>query len=89
MSKPCLRLVHSSNGDQLQAVRRQRDRDSRPLLIQVAARAKSAPSESFLEAALKLINLGLLTSYHNYVVFLQASIAVLEACNRNDPEKTR
>lgn len=89
MSKPCLRLVHSSNGAQLQAVRRQRDRSSRPSVIQVAARAKSAPNESFWEAALKLINLGLLASCHNYVVLLQASIAVLEACNRNDPEKTR
>ncbi len=86
MPKPRLRLVHSSNGTRL-GVYRQRDRSFRPLVIQ-GARAKSAPRESSWEAGLELINLGFLASCRNYLAFLQASIAVLEACNRTDPGKT-
>jgi hypothetical protein len=79
MSKPRLRLVHSSNGTQPGAVHRQRDRSFRPLVIQGDARAKSAPRESSWEAGLKLINLGFLASCRNYLAFVQATMAVLEA----------
>jgi hypothetical protein len=85
MSKPCLRLVHSSNSAKLVAVR-QRDRSFRPLVVQGGAQAKSARSEGHWEAALELINLGARASWANYVALLQASIAVLEVCNRTDPE---
>ena len=47
-----------------------------------------AERESSWEAALELINLGFLVSHCNYLAFLQASITVLEAYNRTDPEKT-
>jgi hypothetical protein len=46
------------------------------------------PRESSWEAALKLIDLGLLISHVNYLAFLQASKIVLEAHNWTDPEKT-
>jgi hypothetical protein len=46
------------------------------------------PRESSWEAALELIKLGFLVSHCNYLAFLQASITVLEANNRTDPEKT-
>jgi hypothetical protein len=46
------------------------------------------PKESSWEAALELINLGFLICHGNYLAFLQASITVLEAYNRTDPEKT-
>ena len=46
------------------------------------------PRESSWEAALKLINLGLLISHVNYLAFLQASTKVLEAHNWTDREKT-
>jgi hypothetical protein len=88
MLKPRLRLVHSSNGTEPREVRRSRDRSFRPLVIQGGARAKFAPGESSWEAALELINLGLLASCRNYAAFVQASMAVLEACNRTDFEKT-
>ena len=88
MPKPRLRLVHSSNGTRLGVVYRPRDRSFRPLVIQGGARAKSALRENSWEAGLKLINLGFLASCRNYLAFLQASMAVLEACNRTDPDKT-
>ena len=46
------------------------------------------PRESSWEAALKLIDLGLLISHVNYLAFLRASKIVLEAHNWTDPEKT-
>ena len=46
------------------------------------------PREGSWEAALELINLGFLISHGNYLALLQASITVLEAYNRTDPEKT-
>jgi hypothetical protein len=87
MPKPCLRLVHSSNGARLGMLYRPRDRSFRPLVIKGGARAKSGLAESSWEAALNLFNLGVLASCHNYVAFLQTSIAVLEASNRTDPER--
>jgi hypothetical protein len=87
MSKPRLRLIHSSNGTRLGPVHRPSRRGFRPLVIQGGARAKFAPGASSWESALGLISLGFLTSCHNYVAFLQAGIAVLEACHRTELEK--
>ena len=88
MSKSRLLLIHCSNGVLPAAKHRQRGRGFRPLVIHGGARARSVPRESSWEAALELINLGFLISHGNYLAFLQASITVLEAYNRTDPEKT-
>jgi hypothetical protein len=88
MPKPRLRLVHSSNGSRLEVEYRLRDRSFRPFVIKGGARARSAPTENSWEAAFSLFNLGFLAACHNYVAFLQTSIAVLEASNRTDPAKT-
>src|SRR5216684_3055691 len=88
MSKPRLRLIHCSNGVRPRAKHRQHGRSFRPLVIHGGARARSVPRESSWEAALKLIDLGFLISHGNYLVFLQASITLLEAYNRADSEKT-
>jgi hypothetical protein len=88
MSKPRLLLIHCSNGVRPAAKHRQRGHSFRPLVIHGGARARSVPRESSWEAALELINLGFLISHGNYLAFLQASITVLEAYNRTDPEKT-
>jgi hypothetical protein len=58
------------------------------LVIHGGARARSAPKESSWEAALELIDLGFSTYHGNYLAFLQAGIAVLEAHNWIDPEET-
>ena len=86
MSKPRLQLIHCSNG--IRPGAKQRGRSFRPLVIRGGALARSAPRESSWEAALELINLGLLVSHVNYLAFLQTSITVLDACNRTGPEKT-
>jgi hypothetical protein len=44
------------------------------------------PRQNSWEAALELIKLGFLISHGNYLAFLQASMIVLEAYNRTDPE---
>jgi hypothetical protein len=88
MSKPHLLLIHCSNGIRPESKHRQRGRRFRPLVIHGGARVRSAARESSWEAAFELINLGFVVSHGNYRAFLQASIAVLEACNRNVPEKT-
>jgi hypothetical protein len=87
MSKPHLLLIHCSNGIRPGAKHRQRDRSFRPLVIHGAARARYAPKETSWDAALELINLGFLIYHGNCLAFLQASISVLETCNRIDPEK--
>jgi hypothetical protein len=81
-------LIHCSNGIQPGEKRRERGRSFRPLVIHGGARARSEPRQSSWEAALELINLGFLISGRNYLGFLQASITVLDAYNRTDPEKT-
>jgi hypothetical protein len=86
MSKPRLQLIHCSNG--IRPGAKQRGRSFRPVVIHGGARARSAPRESSWEAALELINLGLLVSHVNYLAFLQTSTTVLDACNRTGPEKT-
>jgi hypothetical protein len=86
MSKPRLLLIHCSNGIRQGAKHGQRGRSFRPLVIHGGARARFAPRESSWEAAFELVNLGLLVSHSNYLAFLQASITVLEACHRTDPE---
>ena len=58
MSKPCLRLIHCSDGIRPEANHRPRGRGFRPLVIHGGARARSVPRESSWEAALELINLG-------------------------------
>ena len=88
MSKPRLLLIHCSNGIRPRTKHRQRGHSFRPLVIHGGARARSAPRESSWEAALELINLGLLVSHGNYLALLQASITVLEACNRTVLEQT-
>jgi hypothetical protein len=84
MSKPRLLLIDCSNGIRPRAKHRHRGRNFRPLVIHGGARARSVPRES---SALELINLGFLICHGNYLAFLQASITVLEAYNRTDPEK--
>src|SRR6267154_485230 len=86
MSKPRILLMHCSIGLRPGAKHPQSGRGFRPLFIHVRASSRSVPRESSWEAALELINLGFLISHGNYLVFLQASITVLEAYNRNDPE---
>ena len=87
MSRPRLQLVHSSNGTQREADRRQRDRSFRPSIIQGSVQAKSAPGDISWDAPLKLMSLGFLASCRNYMAFLQVSMAVLGACNRSDLER--
>ena len=88
MSKPRLLLVHCSNGIRPEAKHRQNGRSFRPVIIHRDERARSVPRESSHEAALELINLGFLIFHGSYLAFLRASITVLEAYNRTDPEKT-
>ena len=88
MSKPRLLLIHCSNGIRPGAKHRQHGRSFQPLVIHGAARARPVLRESSWEAALKLIDLGFLISHVNYLAFVQASIAVLDAYNWTDPEKT-
>ena len=87
MPTPRLQLVHSSNGTQPGADRRQRNRSFRPSVIQGSGRARYAPGEISWDAPLKLMGLGFLASCRNYMAFLQVSMAVYEACNRTDPER--
>jgi hypothetical protein len=88
MSKPRLQLIHCSNGIRLGGKPRHHGRSFRPLVIHGGARSKSAPRESAWEAALELIDLSFSISLINYRAFLQASITILEAYNRTDPEET-
>ena len=88
MSKPRLQLIHCSNGIRLGGKPRHHGRSFRPLVIHGGARAKSAPRESAWEAAVELIDLSFSISLRNYRAFLQASITILQAYNRTDPEKT-
>jgi hypothetical protein len=87
MSKPRLLLINCSNGVRLGGKPRHHGRSFRPLVIHGGARAKSAPGASAWEAALELMNLSFSISIRNYRTFLQASIAILEAYDRTDPEK--
>jgi hypothetical protein len=82
MPRPQLRLVHSSNDTPLEAIQRPSERSFRPSVIQGGARAKSVPEESSWEAAVELINVAFMSSCRNYAAFVQASMAVLEACNQ-------
>jgi hypothetical protein len=81
MSKPRLRLIHCSNGIRPGARHQQHGRSFRPLVIHGGARARSMPRESSWEASLELINLGFLIPVATTLLFLQASITVLEAEN--------
>jgi len=85
MSKPRLQLIHCSDGIRPVAKRPQHGRSFRPLVIHGGA---SVPRESSWDAAFKLVDLGFSISHVNYLAFLQAGIAVLDAYNWTDPEKT-
>jgi hypothetical protein len=87
MSKPRLLLIRCSNDIGTGEKHRQRGRGFRPLVIEGGAQARSGPKESAWEAALELISLGVLTSQHNYLAFLQTGIKFLEAYNPADVEK--
>jgi hypothetical protein len=87
MPKPRLRLVYSSNDAQPGAVPRPSERSFRPSVIHGSLRARSAPEENSWEAAVELINLAFMSSCRNYAAFVQASMAVLEACNAAEFEK--
>lgn len=86
MSKPCLQLIHCSDGIRPDAKRRKRGRSFRPLVIQGGA---PVPRENTWEPVFKLMDLGLLVSHFNYLAFLQASVTVIEAYNWTDPKKGR
>jgi hypothetical protein len=86
MSKPSLRLIHSSNGDQAGVKRRQNGSGFRPHVIHGGAR--SVPGLGSWEAAFDLIDFSFLVCYGNYLAFLEASTAVLGRPNRTDAEKT-
>ncbi|MGQ0684012.1 hypothetical protein [Bradyrhizobium sp.] len=85
MSKPRLRLVHSSNDTEPAALIWQRGRGLRPLVLQGEGHAGPSASEEIWEAGLELVHLGLLTSCRNYLAFVQATIAVLDLCT--NPEE--
>lgn len=88
MSKPHLRLVHSSNETQPAALVWQRGRGLRPLVRQKdLVAASSVLEENVWERGLELVHLGLLTSCRNYAAFMQAASAVLDLCTH--PEGTR
>ena len=87
MSKPRLLLINCSNGIRLGAKPRRHRRSFRPLVIHGGARAKSAPGVSAWEAALELMILSFSIYNTNCRAFLQASITMLEAYDRTDPEK--
>lgn len=75
MSKPSLQLIHCSNGIRPGAKRRPNGQGFRPLVIDGGV--KSVPGEHYREAALELLDLGLLVLYGNYLAFLAANMAVL------------
>lgn len=85
MSKPRLRLVHSSTGGEPRAPRRRRGRRFRPLVLQ-GERAGFAFEDGAWQTGLELVHLGLLAFCRNYVAFVRTSVAVLELCTA--PEKT-
>ena len=79
VSKPSLVLIHCSNDVPPKAKHRKHGGSFRPFVIQGGARARLAPRKSSWDAALELIDLGLLVAHANYLAFLQASTMVLEA----------
>jgi hypothetical protein len=83
MSRPRLRLVHSSTDAQSGVVHRRRDRNFQPSVIK-GGRLNSALAASPWEAGFELINLGFLASWRSYLACLEASMVVLEACNPTD-----
>lgn len=86
MSKPCLQLIHCSDGVQPGARRRQNGRSFRPLVIEGGAR--SVPGAHSWQAALELFDLSLLVFYQSYLVFWEANMNVLNGSYWPDPEKT-
>jgi hypothetical protein len=79
VSKPSLVLIHCSNDVPPEAKHRKRGGGFRPFVIQGRASAPLAPRKNSWDAALELIDLGLLVAHANYLAFLHASTMVLEA----------
>lgn len=88
MSKARLRLIHCSDNVGPGAKRRRHDRSFRPSVVDGGWRAISVPGEDVWEAAFELVDLGLLISQANYLAFLEASIAALEAHGWADAKPT-
>jgi len=82
MSKPCLQLIHCSNGFRPGAKRRPNGHGFRPLVIDGGVR--SAPGEHYREAALELFDLSLLVLYGNYLAFVAANMTVLNGLDWTD-----
>ena len=83
MSRPRLRLVHSSNDTEPAALVWQRSHGFRPLVLQGEANS-AASGASVWDAGLELVHLALLRSCRNYVAFVQATIAVLDLCTNRE-----
>lgn len=83
MSKPSLQLIHCSNDIRPGARRRQNSGSFQPYVI--LGGASSVQAEPW-EAALDLVDFGVLVCYENYLAFLEASAAVLRGLNRTDHE---
>jgi hypothetical protein len=88
MSKARLRLIHCSDNIEPGARRQRHDRSFRPSVVDGGWRAISVPAENAWEAAFELVNLGLLVSQANYLAFLEASLAALEAHGWADAKPT-
>ena len=85
MSKPRLQLIHCSNGIRPGARHRPQGRGFRPLVIDGGAPARPVGASPW-EAAVEMVELGVLISHANYLAFLEASITVLGVHNWTDPE---
>lgn len=84
MSKPSLQLIHCSDDVRPGARRRQNSDGFQPYVI--LGGASSVRAEHSWEAALDLVDFGVLVCYENYLAFLEASAAVLRGLNRTDHE---
>ena len=86
MPKPSLQLIHCSNDIRPAAKRRQDSAAFQPYVIPGGAR--SVPVERSWEAALDLVDFGVLVCYRNYLAFLEASAAILACSKWTNHEKT-
>lgn len=86
MSKPCLQLIHCSDGIQPGAKRRQHGGSFQPFAIDGGVR--SVPGEHSWQAALELFGLGFLVFQQSYLAFLEANMTVLNGPHWSVPEKS-
>ncbi|MBR1189961.1 hypothetical protein [Bradyrhizobium sp. AUGA SZCCT0160] len=89
MPKPSLQLIHCSNDIRPGAKRRQDSTNSNFQPYVIPGGARSVPIDRSWEAALDLVDFGVLVCYQNYLAFLEASAAVLGGCRWTDHEETR